>query len=297
MEKEILEKYKKAGRIIAEVMELAKKRVKPGLKIFELAEFIEKKTIELGAKPGFPACISLNGMAAHYSPILNDTIEIGEKDYVKIDIGAHVDGYISDMAETVRIAGKDDIIKCSEKMLAKAMGMFKPGTTIREIGEAVENVAKEFGMNPIRNLTGHSIERHVLHAGMHIPNIKEDNKYQLREWEVYAIEPFCTPGNGFVKDSGSPLIFRWISDRPCRTQEARKIQELAKIEYERLPFAKRWIQKQIPSIKVELALKELLNSEALYAYHPLKEVSEKNVAQTEHTLIVRDKPILITSRK
>lgn len=233
-------------------------------------------------------------MAAHYSPVVNDTIEIKKEDYVKIDIGAQVDGYISDMAETIRLAGKDEIIQCSEKMLAKAIEIFKPGTTIGEIGEVVENVAKEFGLNPIRNLTGHSLDKFILHAGMHIPNIKENNKYQLREWEIYAIEPFCTSGNGFVKDSGIPLIFRWISDRPCRTPEARKILELAKIEYNRLPFAKRWLQKQIPSIKVELALKDLLNLDALYPYYPLREVSEEPVAQTEHTVIVKDKPIITT---
>ncbi|MFQ6057236.1 MAG: M24 family metallopeptidase, partial [Methanosarcinales archaeon] len=177
------------------------------------------------------------------------------------------------------------------------LALFKPGITIGEIGEAIENIAKEFGFNAIRNLTGHSLGKYDLHAGMTIPNIKNNSKYQLREGEVYAVEPFCTTGNGFVKDSEPTLIFRWIRDHPIRSLEGRKILELARTKYERLPFAKRWIQKQMSPIRADIALKQLINVNALYGYAPLKEVSEKPVAQSEHTVIVKEKPIITTLLK
>lgn len=297
MENDVLEKYIKAGEIAAQVLNFAKNIVKEEMLVVELAESIEKKIFELGAKPAFPVNISLNDLAAHYHPALNDKLAIKEEDYVKIDIGVHVDGYIGDTAATVRLAGKDRLIECSEKMLDNAIKIIRPGVTIGEIGETIENISKEFGFNPIRNLTGHSLDRFDVHAGMTIPNIKNDSKYQLREDEIYAIEPFCTTGNGLVKESGSALIFRWIVDRPTRMIEARKIMEMARDKYERLPFAKRWIQKEISPLKVELALKELLAVNALYGYQPLREVSNKPVAQSEHSIIVKDKPIILTSLK
>jgi methionyl aminopeptidase len=297
MENDVLEKYIKAGEIAAQVLNFAKSIVKGEMLVVELAESIEKKIFELGAKPAFPVNISLNDLAAHYHPALNDKLAIKEEDYVKIDIGVHVDGYIGDTAATVRLAGKDRLIECSEKMLDSAIKIIRPGITIGEIGEAIENTSKEFGFNPIRNLTGHSLDRFDVHAGMTIPNIKNDSKYQLREDEIYAIEPFCTTGNGLVKESGSALIFRWIVDRPTRMIEARKIMEMARDKYERLPFAKRWIQKEISPLKVELALKELLAVNSLYGYQPLREVSNKPVAQSEHSIIVKDKPIILTSLK
>ena len=297
MEKEILDKYIEAGKIAAQVLEYGKSLVKPGVLAIEIAEKVDKKIEELKAKPAFPVNISINDIAAHWHPPINDKTIIKENDYVKVDVGVHVDGYIGDTASTVRISGKDKLIECSEKMLEKALTMFKPGTTIGDIGEAIENVAKEYGFNPIRNLTGHSLDRYDLHEGMIIPNVKNDSKYQLREDEVYAVEPFCTEGNGLVKDSGSPLIFRWISDRPTRLLEARKILELARGKFDGLPFAKRWIQKQFSPLKVELSLKELLAVNALYEYNPLKEVSEKPVAQSEHTVIVREEPIITTILK
>jgi methionyl aminopeptidase len=295
MENEILEKYIKAGEIAAEVLSFAKGTVRKDMLVVELAEKIEKKIFELGAKPAFPVNISLNDIAAHYHPALNDKLTIKEEDYVKIDVGVHISGYIGDTAATVRLAGKDELIKCSEKMLDNALKIIRPGITIGEIGEAIENTAKDFGFNPVRNLTGHSLDRFDIHAGMTVPNVKTDSKYQLREDEIYAIEPFCTAGNGVVKDSGSALIFRWIVDRPTRMIEARKILELSRDKYEKLPFAKRWIQKEFSPLKVELALKELLAVNALYGYQPLREVSNKPVAQSEHSIIVKEKPIILTA--
>jgi methionyl aminopeptidase len=146
----------------------------------------------------------------------------------------------------------------------------------------------------VRNLTGHSLGQFDLHAGAIIPNIKRNDKYQLREDEVYACEPFCTPGNGFVKDSGIAQIFRWIKDVPTRGQEARKVLEMSKNEFSRLPFAKRWIQQLISPIRAELAIKELTNAKALYQYFPLREISNGMVSQSEHTIIVREKPIITT---
>jgi methionyl aminopeptidase len=297
MEKEILEKYIKAGEIAAQVLEYAKRIVKKDMLVVDLAEKVDNKIFELKAKPAFPVNISINDLAAHYHPSLNDKLTIKEEDYVKIDVGVHIDGFIGDTAATVRLAGKDDLIKCSEKMLDSAIRIIRTGITIGEIGETIENTAKEFGFNPIRNLTGHSLDRFDVHAGLTVPNVKTDSKYQLREDEVIAIEPFCTAGNGLVKDSGSALIFRWINDRPTRMIEARKILELARDRYERLPFAKRWIQKEISPLKVELALKELQAVNAVYGYQPLREVSEKPVAQSEHSLIVREKSIILTALK
>lgn len=294
MEQEILEKYIKAGEIAAEVLEYGCSLVKKDVLVVEIAEKIDKKILELKARPAFPVNISINDMAAHWHPALNDKAIIKESDYVKIDIGVHIDGYIGDTAKTVRIAGKDDLIICSEKMLENAIKIIKTGTTIGEIGEIIENTTKEFGFKPIRNLTGHSLGHYDVHAGLTIPNVKNDSKYQLREDEVIAIEPFCTSGNGLVKDSGNALIFRWINDRPTRLIEGRKILEMARERFERLPFAKRWVQKEISPLKIELSLKELEAVNALYGYKPLREVSGKPVAQSEHTLIVKEKSIVTT---
>jgi methionyl aminopeptidase len=294
LETDIEKNYIKAGRIAAQVRDYGCGLVKKDALVLEIAEKIEKKLQELKAKPAFPVNISINDMAAHYHPVLNDKLTINDEDYVKIDVGVHVDGYIGDTAATVKPAGKDQLIICSEKMLENAIKMICVGTIVGDIGEVIENTAKEFGFRPIRNLTGHSLGHYDVHAGLTIPNVKNDDRYQLHEDDVIAVEPFCTAGNGLVKDSGSALIFRWINDRPTRMVEGRKILEMARDKYERLPFAKRWIQESFSPFKAELCLKELSALYALYGYQPLREISGKPVAQSEHTILIKDRPIVTT---
>ncbi|HIQ49665.1 MAG TPA: type II methionyl aminopeptidase [Nanoarchaeota archaeon] len=295
MEKEILEKYKKAGEIAKEVMEYAEKLIikQLCLNVFELAEKIEAKILELGGKPAFPVNISINEIAAHYTPCKGDNIVIKENDYVKVDIGVHVDGYIADTAKTFRIAGKDELIKCSEEMLKQALKIIYPGIEVKEIGRVVSEVAESYGFRVVTNLTGHGLERYNLHAGITIPNIPSGSGI-LEKGKAYAIEPFCTTGQGAVKDSNRAVIFMLISEKPVRMPEARKIIEIAK-SYKGLPFAKRWLEKEFNPIKLEIALNQLVNLGVLHPFYILKEVSNGNVAQAEHTVIVDEKPIITTT--
>jgi len=287
------EKYIKAGGIAGKSLQYGAKLVKEGAKVFDIAEAIERKVIELGGQIAFPVNISINELSAHYTPIFNDTLTIKKEDYVKIDVGAHVDGYIGDTATTVRVFGKDDLIICSEKMLENAIAILKPGVTIGEIGTVIQETAEKYGFKPISNLTGHSLDKYQLHAGISIPNIKTDSKVKLEEDQVIAIEPFCTEGAGHVKDSGDAKIFMWISDKPIRIAEGRKILELSRNQFNRLPFASRWITGMTP-LKAQMTLKQLAKINALHAFMPLKEISDKPVAQAEHTIIIKDKPIVTT---
>ncbi len=293
MEKEILEKYKEAGRIAKEVLDYAEELVIKGCRgVLELAEKIEAKIFELGAKPAFPVNISINDIAAHFTPCRGDKITIKDEDYVKIDVGVHIDGYIADTARTIRISGKDELVKCSEEMLKEALKLIAPGVEIKEIGKTISEVAESYGFRPVTNLTGHALERYNLHAGVTIPNTPSGSDV-LEEGKVYAIEPFCTNGQGAVKDSDKCVIFMVLKETPGRLPETRKILEIAK-EYKGLPFAKRWLENRISAFKLDFALKQLVDLGSLHPFYILKEVSSGNVAQSEHTVIVFDKPIVIT---
>jgi methionyl aminopeptidase len=293
MEKEIVEKYRKAGRINAEIRKEITKILKPGLKILDLAERVDELIDKKGAKPAFPVNISINEIAAHYTPSFNDTTEIGEGDLVKIDIGTHVDGYIGDMAFTY-CSQPSHLIKASEKVLNEAIKIIKPGVSISEIGTTIENTAKAQDVGVIVNLTGHTLDKYMFHGPPSILNVKNDIQHKFKEGDVIAIEPFITETNGQIKNSGTVEIYRHVMDKPVRLTEARNILKLARDDYHSLPFAKRWLYKKFPPIKVSLALRQLRMVEALEEYPVLKEVENKPIAQAEHTIIVQEKPIVTT---
>jgi len=292
MEKEILENYIKAGKIASEVREESKKLIKPGESLLKISETIEELIRKKGGEPAFPVNISLNNIAAHYTPAKNDVTIIKESDVVKIDLGVHIDGYIGDTACTIIFDSKHEKLKeASEKALEEAIKICRPGVLLSDISEKIEATIKSFGFKPVANLTGHGLDAYNLHAEPQIPNIKFRSDYKLKEDQVIAIEPFATDGLGLIKESEPTLIFA-IHSGAVRNQDARKIIKFGE-KFNGLPCAERWIP--IESLfKIKIALRELRERNIIYDYPVLKEVENGLISQAEHTIIIKDEPIITT---
>jgi len=294
MEKEILEKYVKAGEIAKECKKTARKMLKDGIKIIDIAEKVESLIRKMGATPAFPVNISVNEVAAHYTPDINDPYILRNGDLDKVDIVVMIDGYIADTAFSVMIGEKSNpLIDAAEKTLERFFKKVRPGKTVAELSELVENSIKEFGFNPVRNLAGHGLERYVQHAEPSIPNGKVNIQTELKEGQVIAMEVFVTNGVGWVKESYPILIYRYLQDKAVRMRESRIILEMSKNEFKGMPFAKRWI-KNISPTRLTLALNELVSKNAIIEYPILKEKSNGIVAQAEETVVLMKKPIITT---
>ncbi|MFA4647109.1 type II methionyl aminopeptidase [Pyrococcus kukulkanii] len=292
-----VEKLIEAGKIAKKVREEAIKMAKPGVPLLELAEKIEGMIVELGGKPAFPVNLSLNEVAAHYTPYKGDGTTLKEGDYLKIDIGVHIDGYIADTAVTVKVGGEfDELMEAAKEALESAISVARAGVEIKELGRAIENEIRKRGFNPIVNLTGHKIERYKLHAGISIPNIyRPHDNYVLKEGDVFAIEPFATTGAGQVIEVPPILIYMYVRDAPVRMAQARFLLAKIKREYKTLPFAYRWLQGEMPEGQLKLALRSLEKAGALYGYPILKEIRNGMVTQFEHTIIVEKDSVVVTT--
>jgi methionyl aminopeptidase len=296
------EMYKKSGRIVASVRKKATEMVKEDLKVLDLIEFIEQEIRKSGGEPAFPCNISINEITAHYTSPSRDKTILKKGDLVKIDLGAHVDGYIADSAISVIVGGEETspetslsedemelqikMIETVNKALENAISTIKDGVKVGKIGEVVEQTVTDQNLKPVSNLTGHSMERFILHSGLSIPNIKEENRHKIREGDVLAIEPFVTNGVGRVTDMKDAYIFRFLRDRPLRMAPARKLLGEIAQNYRNLPFAGRWLEESTNNRQFNLIMRNLISSRALYPYHVLKEKSNARVAQAEHTVIV-----------
>lgn len=302
MEEEVLQKYLKAGKIAAEVLGESRKMAKPGASLFEIGERIEQMIRERGGEMAFPVNISINDIAAHYTPKKNDETVIKKEDVVKIDIGAHVDGYIGDTACTIIFDDRHkDLVKASEDALENAIAACKPNALLSDVSKAIEDAIKSLGFNPISNLTGHGLDEYNLHAEPKIPNMEFTSDYKLKEDQVIAIEPFATDGDGLVKESTDLIIFMMVERKPTRNFDARKIMDFVD-QFNGLPFAERWLLSDdakkfgLPDsrFKIRIALKELRERGAIYDYPVLKETAAGLISQAEHTVIVKDEPIVTT---
>jgi len=288
------QKYMQAGKIASEAVEYARSIIKPGMKLLEIAEKIEAKILDLGAKPAFPVNLSINEIAAHSTPAFNDqTLASG---LLKVDIGVHIDGYIADNALSLDLENSEEnksLIKAAESALNSALNIVKVGVKLRELGQAIENTIKKSGFQPIVNLSGHSIEIYDLHAGISIPNYDNSQEKTL-ESGTYAIEPFATTGSGSVRNGRPSGIYVLESPGAVRDNFARDVLQYIVEEYNTLPFCSRWIYKKFGSRGL-LALKRIEEAKIIHHYHQLIEVSGKKVAQAEHTIILTEKEKIITT--
>jgi len=118
------EKILKAGEIAKEVKKYIKPLIKKGVSLLEIAEKIENKIIQLGGKPAFPTNLSINEIAAHYTPSYND--EAKAHGLLKVDFGVHVDGWLSDTAFSVDLENSEEnkkLIIASQNALKNAIDL------------------------------------------------------------------------------------------------------------------------------------------------------------------------------
>ncbi|MFW9900588.1 MAG: M24 family metallopeptidase, partial [Candidatus Thorarchaeota archaeon] len=193
-----IQDYIKAGKAVIAAKKLAMKLVSPGELFLDIANRCEAEIIKNECELSFPINMSLNEIAAHYSPPIDDETRIPEKGLLKIDVGAHYNGYIADSAFTINI-NEDPIlqnyIEAAKEALEAAIEIFNPGVKLYELGEVIEEKISNRGLRPIKNLGGHELKRYNLHAGPFIPNHKDKLHNQvLKPGDAYACEPFSTSG-------------------------------------------------------------------------------------------------------
>lgn len=295
MDEETLLKCLKAGKIASQVRREGAKKLKVhGTRILEVMDYCEKRILELGGGISWVQ-YGLNDIAAHSCPTDDNEEITREGDIIKIDVGVNVDGWIADNSMTVEVASNHsaDMIKASQNALKAAIKLVRPGAKLRDLGAAQASEAEALGFKTIRNLGGHTIERYKVHGGISIPFYDNGDKRELQEdWQI-AIEPFVTDGAGLVKEKGLATVFMVRKNAAARTASARKIlQEVA--HQNGMPFTTRWLTRKLGKGATALGLKELQRVGAITVHPPLAEISGAKVTQFEHSMVVRDKPIVYT---
>lgn len=292
MNNEIYEKYKLAGKIVRKVREYGIDLIKPGVSFEEIANKVEQKILENNAGLAFPVNISVNEIAAHYSPVTNDENIIKKGDVVKLDLGAHIDGYIADTAVTIEVETNkfENMIKASSDALDGAIKKIRPGIKLFEIGKIIQEITMSYGYRPIDNLTGHSMEKYNLHAGMSVPNIPDKSHNSIpKSGDVFAIEPFATDGEGHVKAGEGSNIYRCkksMNPRLVRNKQIIIAFDRLKRNFKTLPFADRWIEKIFPN--GNNLLRKFCFLGLITHYPQLVEAKKGIVTQKEHTVILTE---------
>jgi len=297
-DEEALEKFKLSGKILRETREEIKNFVQEDMPIIKICEKAEGLIRKKGGKPAFPCNVSINEIAAHYTSPPNDDKKVPKKSLVKVDIGVHVDGYVTDTAVTICFNPEhESLAETAERAVKVAIDNISPGMPTSKLGTIIEKTIKSRGFKPISNLTGHQVGRYLVHAGTSIPNVSQLSSSKIMLGEVYAIEPFVTIPNavGRVEDGEEVTIFRFFKSKSLKNPYAKKLLKYIEENFRTLPFTERWLHNVVPNENYREAFRELLSSKAITGYPIFIEISRKPVAQAEHTvLMVEDGCVVLT---
>ena len=157
------------------------KKVVPGAKIFELclwsdnliyeelSKVYNKKAIFKGI--AFPTCISPNEIVGHNSPLPEDSTNIKEGDVVKVQLGAHVDGFGAIVGHTVVVQSnknaavdgkKADVVLAVYKAAQAALRLIRPGNTNKQVTHTIQKVCDAYEVDPVEGVLSHKLERHLI---------------------------------------------------------------------------------------------------------------------------------------
>lgn len=201
---------KKAGRITAEAMEVARDAIREGVSTYEIDRVIRRYIERNGARPtflgygGFPgsACISINDEVIHGIPSRDKILKEG--DIVKVDVGAFYRGFTGDMARTFPVGNISEeakrLLEVTKRSFYCGMENFKDGNRIGDIGAAVQKCVEDAGFSVVRRYVGHGVG-HELHEDPEVPNFGTPGRgVKLCVGMTLAIEPMVNIGIYDVKE-------------------------------------------------------------------------------------------------
>ena len=288
--------FKKSGIIHKIIQQKVKNNLNNFKTALDIVEFIENEIIiltkfdinnPLNSGIAFPVGISINDVAAHFTPSKQNNPIINQNDLIKIDFGVHINGCISDGAFSWCPNGKyNNLINISKGATELAIKNSGPDVILGELGGLIQEYieskeilidGKILPIKSIYDLSGHNIAPYIIHVDKAVPNIKIAYYERMKEDEVFAIETFPTTGRGAI-----------YSDKECNhfmienTQNKSTIKNNTKKIYDvrkTLAFCPRWFEFDIPEDSV------------ITKYPVLKTSDGGIVAQYEKSIYIKNNGI------
>ena len=226
----VIEKYQTAAKVTngtlfsyQDVLAKLIKKVSVGSKIIDLCAFGDMNMLEelnkyFTKKPvfkgiAFPTCISINNVCGYNSPMPEDSTSVKEGDLVKIEIGAHVDGFAALLAHTIIVQSdakapvtgkKADVTLAAYKAAQAALRLIKPGSFNNQVTEVIGKVCESYEVNPLEGVLSHDMKKHLIDGNKVIINKEsfeqkvDDQEFQVHD--VIALDVFVSSGDGKPKE-------------------------------------------------------------------------------------------------
>eukprot|EP00300_Choanocystis_sp_HF-7_P023898 c25286_g1_i1.p1 GENE.c25286_g1_i1~~c25286_g1_i1.p1 ORF type:complete len:406 (+),score=108.48 c25286_g1_i1:38-1219(+) len=314
---DIITKYRLAGDFAKYALQQVIEKCVPGVSVIELCKTgdsaILEKTATVYNKPvvingekqkvdkgvAFPTCISVNNVLGNFCPRESDEpVILNEGDLAKIELAAHVDGYIAGVSHTIVVGGKvdgrrADVVAAARDALEASLRLLKPGTPSTAIPEMVAKIAEAYGVTPVEGVACNTVKRFVIEASKEVPiKVKPEDKpekFSIEENEAYSMEfSFTTGEDGKCSNKdGVVTVYRRAVEVTymLKLKASRQLFSEINTKYPSLPFNFRDLEDKLGSA-ARLGIKEIVEHDLLIPYPSVVDKAGEFIATFKCTCLV-----------
>jgi curved DNA binding protein len=301
-------KYRLASDIANEALRVVVEAVKPGASVLDACNkgdavilekvkgIFNKGKIEKGI--AFPTCCSINNVAGHFSPAITDTTTFKEGDLVKIDLGAHIDGFASQAATTVFLGAEGaevtgraaDVMSAVYYAAEACIRLLRTGNKSTELTHAMEKIADSFNCKPVFGVSSHQLKQFLLDDTEHVILSKHEPESKIQPFEfkaneAYTIDVCMSTGSGkTVQREDNTTVYRRVVENNYRLKLkwARSLLHEVNSKFPTFPFTMR----ALDSNQHKLGLTECVSHGLLQPYPVYWEAEGEFVAQIKLTALI-----------
>ncbi|XP_030747741.1 proliferation-associated protein 2G4 [Sitophilus oryzae] len=308
----VVTKYKMVGEIVNKILKQLVDKCVAQASVRALCELgdqllleetskVFKKEKDLKKGIAFPTCVSVNNCICHYSPVPSEPDYIlKDGDVAKIDLGAHIDGFIAVVAHTIvvgatpdkKVTGrKADVILAAHYASQAALRLLKAGNQTYAITDAVQKVAESYSCKPVEGMLSHQLKQFKIDCEKTIiqnPNDaqkKEHEKFELDKYEVYAMDVLISTGEGVGKETETRVSIYKKTDETyqLKLKASRMFYTEVRSKHGNMPFNLRYFEDET---KAKMGVNECIKNKLVEPFQVLYEKPSEFVAQYKFTVLL-----------
>lgn len=329
---DVLEKYKAAGSIADQAMDVLRKAAYAGMTVRtlcqlgdaviakEIAGVYSKARTDTGDKlekgVAFPTCVCINNCASHFCPIETDpeaAITLSAADVITVQLGAHIDGYSALTSQTMIVreskeapeppllTGRNaEVVMAAYTAAEAVLRLMRPGRTNEEVSDMIAKVAKIYGVEPLEGTLSHQMKRYVIDASKVIINKQmleaRADKWEFEPYEVYNLDIVMSTGEGkaIERDTRETVYKRQVDvDYKLKMKTSRQVfSEINKL-YPALPFTLRALSDPKRS---RMAMTEMMKHKLVIPYPVLYEKDDAIIARCSLTVLITPNQTMVVTK-
>lgn len=308
----VVTKYKMAGELVNRVLQQVLEKCVVNASVTEICQYgdelitsetskVFKKEKEMKKGIAFPTCLSVNNCICHFSPLTSEPDYIlKEGDVIKVDLGAHIDGFIAVVAHTIvlgatpenKVTGrKADVILAAYYASQAALRFFKAGNDTYGITDVVQKISESYKCKPVEGMLSHQLKQFKIDGEKTIiqnPNEsqrKEHEKFELDKHEVYAMDVLISTGEGVGREYDTRVAIYKKTDETyqLKLKASRNFFSEVRTKYGNMPFNLRNFQDET---KAKMGVNECVKNKLIEPFQVLYEKPNEIVAQFKFTVLL-----------